>query len=139
MATIRKIELHLRTGSAADADTDGDVFLGLCGREFFVDSAESGYNDFERGDDKTYIFGEGANVMRPAQNDPRSPLPCDANDLTRYPIYLRFVPGPGGDWNIGLVELTVHAPNIGQATFSRLEGNSNIWLGAKRGLFLYFR
>jgi len=135
MATVQTIRLRRRTGNVIDAGTDGDVFLGLGGREFFVDSSD---NDFERGADKVYVFGQGANVLRPDQNDPRTPLPIDSNELTRFPIYLRLAAGVGQDWNIGLVELTVLWPGA-SATFSRLEGNANIWLGYKRGLYLHFR
>lgn len=133
MATITRMELRIRTADVMDAGTDGDVFLGLGGREFFVDS---GADDFGRGSDRAYIFGEGANVLRPDQNDPRSPLPIDSQDLGNYPIYLRLAAGDGMDWNIGFVNLLVTWP-LAAATFRRLEGNDNIWLGWKRGLYLY--
>lgn len=136
MATITSMELRIRTGNAPDAGTDGDVFLGLGGREFFVDS---GGDDFQRGADKVYIFGEGANVLRPNENDPRSPLPIDPVEIPRFPIYLRLAAGAGMDWNVGLVHLVVRWPPNVSATFGRLDGNDNIWLGWKRGLYLYVR
>ena len=133
MATITSVELRIRTADTTDAGTDGDVFLGFGGREFFVDS---GGDDFARGADRVYIFGENANVLRPDENDPRSPLPIDSNELSRFPIYLRLAAGAGMDWHIGLVHLVARFPNS-SVTLSRLEGNANIWLGWKRGLYLY--
>ncbi len=133
-ATVRQIRLHIWTGDLPGAETDGDVFLGLGGREFFVDSAD---NDFERGTDKVYVFGEGANVRRPAENDPRRQLPLDPRELTKFPIYLRLA--GGSDWNVQRVDLQVIGPEIGTANFGRLASGPSLWLGAKKGLFLYLR
>jgi hypothetical protein len=83
MPAITRIQLRLVTGNRADAGTDGDVFLGICGREFNVDS-RGDVNDFERNSDRTYIFGEGANVLRPEENDPRSPWQLDLANIYGY-------------------------------------------------------
>jgi hypothetical protein len=82
MSAINRIELRLRTGDRQDAGTDGDVFLGLAGREFNVDTTSE---DFERGNDRTYIFGEGANVLRPPENDPRTPMQTDTSTSDAFP------------------------------------------------------
>ena len=55
MPQITSIHLTLITGNASGAGTDGDVYLGICGREFFVDTTA---NDFERGASREYIFGD---------------------------------------------------------------------------------
>lgn len=138
---ITKIELVLRTANTSGAGTDGDVFLGVGGREFFVDS-QGDHDDFERGATRTYIFGSGATVNRPSENDPRSPWQLDFLDLALTPKYLRFE--PGGDWHIGRVDLTViysGTPQVpgGSVHFQRFEGNANLWLGERRGKFVYFR
>ena len=92
MAAIRRLELRLVTGDREDAGTDGDVFLAVAGREYNVDS-QGDVNDFERNSDRTYVFGEGATVLRPQENDPRSPWQTDTDNLRFSPIYLRFEPG----------------------------------------------
>jgi hypothetical protein len=139
MSAITRIQLRIVTGDREDAGTDGNVLLGLAGREFNVDS--SGVNDFERGSDRTYIFGDGSNVLRPGQNDPRSPWQLDTEDIPRCPRYIRFELGSGGDWNIELLELVVNpTPAGGGIIFRRLVGaNNNLWLGAGQGKFIWFQ
>jgi len=136
MASITQIKLRLVTGNRADASSDGDVFLGVAGREFNVDSHDTDYNDFQQGDDRTYIFGEGANVLRPQENDPRSPWQTDFANLRLSPRYVRFEPGRGGDWNLERVDLTVVYQG-GSAQWIQLEGSAHLWLGESRGKFLY--
>ena len=135
MAAITQLRLRLVTGNRENAETDGDVFLGVAGREYNVDTQA---DDFERGSDRTYIFGEGATVLRSGENDPRSPWQTDTDDLRFSPIYIRFEPGEGGDWNIERAELTVIAPG-NTIHFDRLEGSANLWLGERRGKYLYLR
>src|SRR5262245_43930057 len=38
MAAITRIEANVRTGNRAGAGTDGNIFLGIAGREFVLDS-----------------------------------------------------------------------------------------------------
>ena len=142
MPAITRIELRLITGDREDAGTDGDVFLGIAGREYNVDS-QGDVNDFERASDRTYIFGDGATVLRPEQNDPRSPWQTDANDLAKVPMYIRFEPGPGGDWNLERADILVTFDGPpGQPSqlirFRRLVGGNHLWLGESRGKALYF-
>jgi hypothetical protein len=137
MAPITRIELRLVTGDRENAGTDGDVFLGIAGREYNVDSQRD-VNDFERGSDRTYIFGEGATVLRPEQNDPRTPWQTDAIDLTKVPMYIRFEPGDGGDWNLEQADITVTFVGVPdqppqQISFTRLERGNHLWLGERRG------
>ena len=44
MPQINSIQLHLQTGDLSGAGTDGDVYLGVCGREFSIDTTS---DDFE--------------------------------------------------------------------------------------------
>ena len=138
MAAIKILSLRLVTGNRENAGTDGDVFLGVAGREFNVDS-QGDVNDFERNSDRTYVFGEGSNVLRPQENDPRTPWQTDTNDLRFSPTYIRFEPGQGGDWNLERVQLTVIDVSNNSVQFDRLEGNANLWLGESRGKALYLR
>jgi len=133
---VTRIELRLVTGNRTDAGTDGNVVLGLGGREFFVDS-QGDVNDFEKNSDRTYVFGSGANVNRPTENDPRNPWQVDSNDIGRDPRYIRFEPGGGGDWNLERAEVRAFFTNS-TVTLSRLDGGAHLWLGARRGEILYF-
>ncbi len=66
MADLTKIEVHINTSDIEDAGTDGSVYLGICGREFRCDTSA---DDFERGSNRTYIFGVSANVRNAASNE----------------------------------------------------------------------
>lgn len=133
---ISKIELELKTGNRDGAGTDGDVFLGVAGREFFVDS-QGDHDDFERNTTRTYVFGAGTNVQRASENDPRKPWQLDFNELIRTPRYIRFE--PGGDWNVERINLRISAGGaVGMSLdVSRLDGSAHLWLGEKRGKVVY--
>ena len=60
MAAITTIDLVVHTANVTGAGTDADVYLGLAGREFYVDSS---LNDFEQGQNITYTFGANPNVL----------------------------------------------------------------------------
>jgi hypothetical protein len=136
MALIERIDVKLRTGNRQDAQTDGDVYLGVCGREFFLDTEA---DDFERGpgNPRTYTFGVGANVKRPEANDPRSPYQLLTERLGLCPAYIRFAPDGGDDhWNMESVIVTVQA-GPERVEYQALGGPDHIWLGAKSGLYCY--
>lgn len=89
MTAIQSIQVTIKTATVENAGFDGFVFLGIAGREFgcFLD----GINNFERGMETTYIFGEGGNTTSPEYNDPRKPALNEA-DIEAFPVYLRAVP-----------------------------------------------
>jgi hypothetical protein len=89
MANIEKIALHIETIHKRAVGTDGDVYLGICGREFYVDSDSDQINDFQYGDSRDNGFGAGANVKFKTFNDPRSPR-LDQENIYRFPAYVRF-------------------------------------------------
>jgi hypothetical protein len=142
---ISKIELNLWTSTRAGSSTDGRVYLGIAGREYAV-NRQGNFNDFQGSPNPvTYIFGEGSNVDRPQDNDPRSPWQTDAFDITRCPLYMRFAPtGDDDNWDIERADLTVtfQGTTAGsteqQVQFSRLGSGPHLWLGVQRGQFLYF-
>jgi hypothetical protein len=68
MPDLTQIEVDIATGDLEGAGTDGEVYLGICGREFHCDS---GADDFERNTGGNYSFGSGGNVLNPDRNDPR--------------------------------------------------------------------
>jgi hypothetical protein len=98
MAQITGVLCQLITGNISGAGTDGSIFLGLCGREFRLDSVR---DDYERGSWREYILGAGPlepnlpppqiRVTHPEQNDPRSEgFLLDSENLNRVYALRKF-------------------------------------------------
>lgn len=86
MPQITSITLHLQTGTRSGSGTDGDVYLGVCGREFSIYSEKG---DFESGQGRAYVLGEGATVRNAEVNDLRG-----TNSFSpRMFIISRFISG----------------------------------------------
>ena len=135
MAALEKISVRIRTGNREGGGTDGDIYIGICGREFFLDSRRSSTDDFERNSDRTYILGSGSNVRNGINNDPRSPYKLFTENLAFTPTYIRFAPeGNSDNWNLESVTVIV---NNGEAQFQALGGSDNLWLGRLSGLYCY--
>ena len=134
MPSIKKISININTASDSNAGTDGDVYVGFCGREFFVDTNA---DDFERGSSKSYVFGEGATVLNKALNDPRSPQLQDT-DIDRYPVYVRFVGVSRGDnWKVQRVTVTYN-----DQLFPMYDLNlhrDGIWMGTRATGTVFFQ
>jgi hypothetical protein len=141
---ISKIELKLWTSTRSGSSTDGRVYLGLAGREYSVSRGD--IDNFQPSRDPvSYVFGNGANVERPQDNDPRSPWQTDAREITTRPMYIRFAPnGDDDNWDLERADLTIFFKGTSpgsieqQIPFSRLSGGAHLWLGAQRGLTLFF-
>ena len=135
MTLIRSIQLQLNTGNMDGAGTDGDVYLGVCGREFYVDTSA---DDFERGSSRLYIFGDGANVNNPPNNDPRKQS-LHIENVGNFPVYLRFQPQSRTDnWNIQRAEVSFNQnffPRWDTASF--VSQSVGIWMGTRSSLFLH--
>ena len=58
MTEISKVTVRVVTGDFDRAGTTGEVYLGLAGMEFKLNSVAS--VDYERGSDRTYVLGTGA-------------------------------------------------------------------------------
>ena len=134
MAAITRIDAQFKTGNRSGAGTDGDIFIGIGGREFVADSA---VDDFERGSDRIYVFGagsgSGSTVNNPAFNNPSTPFQLDTSNLDRFPVYVRFEPtGRDDNWNLESVTVTVN-PGPGQVQYQALGGSNNLWLGQHAG------
>jgi hypothetical protein len=107
MALMKTLLVRVRTGVSG---TDGDVYVGIGGREFIINSV---HDDFEQGDDRTYIIGERPNPLpspKPTTNKPTylvhvGYLP-KTEDLDLFPVYIRLA--GGGEWGLEYVEIRVN-------------------------------
>jgi hypothetical protein len=133
MADLTRIDIIIQTGSHEDAGTDGSVYVGICRREFCCDTTA---NDFERGSNRKYIFGEGSNVLNAAANDPRKPQ-LILEDVDRFPIYIRLEQGSSDAWL--LQRATVHLNEHITQDFESFVLPGGIWLGKKSGAYLYLQ
>ena len=143
MAAISGILFVVWISNVDGAGTDGDIYLGIDGREFYVDS---GYDDFELGSRLEYILGDvplpeiigvRARIHSANNNDPRVDFPLDTDDLGRTPVYLRFEPEDGDDnMNFNLVGAIVYTDQffVGYFTPERFD---NLWLGRRSGKILH--
>jgi hypothetical protein len=133
VTNINSIIVLLNTGDQSGAGTDGDVYLGICGREFYLDTSA---DDFERNSSRQYVLGQGANTLNAAKNDPRNPRIL-VEDVDQFPVYIRFNPQSRGDnWNLIRVAVTVNDSAFPQYE-ALLERQGGIWLGTRSGLFFY--
>jgi hypothetical protein len=137
MARIEVIRLHLETGSRSGAGTDGDVYLGVCGREFSVDTTR---DDFERGSSREYVFGTGANVNSASVNDPREQA-LFVENVKNFPVYIRFQPQNRNDnWQVQRAEVSFNDdffPRWDTASFVPNDPAKGIWLGVRSGLVVH--
>ena len=136
MPQITRIELHLETGEQSGAGTDGDVYLGLCGREFYIDSSK---DDFERGASRTYIFGDSnsdRNVQHPDLNDPNSHY-LETENLEKFPVYIRFQPHAGNPradrWQLERADVYLNGSDVYDWTTFGIIRGVGIWLGIPCG------
>ena len=133
MAKIDTIELHLETGEKSGAGTDGDVYLGLCGREFYIDTEK---DDFEAGSGRVYILGDGANILHPDLNDPREHGLFTQN-VALFPVYIRFQPKSRDDrWLLDRADVRFNGSiHIDWDTSPYIPiGGPGLWLGVHAGL-----
>ena len=137
MPQINSIQLHLQTGRLSGSGTDGDVYLGVCGREFSIDTNK---DDFESGDGRTYVLGENTNVRNAEVNDPREQRLFTEN-VAKYPVYIRFQPKSRGDnWQLQRADVrfndSLHI-DWDTVNFVPNDPEGGIWLGVRSGLFVF--
>ena len=137
MPQITSITLHLQTGGQSGAGTDGDVYLGIGGREFSIDSTR---DDFQRGDGRSYVLGEGATIRNADVNNPRSQRILTEN-VHLYPVYIRFQPRTRNDhWQLQRADVRFNdSLHIDWDTINFVlnDPNEGIWLGVRSGLFVH--
>lgn len=139
MVTIQKIVFRIRTADTEKAGTDGEVYVGFCGREFHVGTS---YEDFERGAIHNYSAGlnaqaEEVNVSNGTLNNPSAFPPLDSEDISLYPVYIRFEPvGRHDHWSLQYVSVSTEG-----VKYEALEpeDDTDIYtvLGYKSGKCLY--
>lgn len=144
-APVTRINVRLVTSTRPDAGTLGGVYVGVCGREFGVNHGDL---DFTSGNDFTYVFGDQANVVNPAENDPRNP-PLNTADLPRFPAYIRWIPPSGGGpaddpWDLEAAQIVLNPGQASQVKLpstgaNRLAGTQHLWLGLGSGTVMYMR
>lgn len=135
---IHHVAVDITTTFAEGASTDGAVYLGLGGREFRLDIGD--HHDFVEGDEVTYVFGEGANVLFPERNDPRAGLPLSLEDVRRFPVYIRLeAHQKQDDWELANVRVRISASS-GSVKYAALQGGTErLWLGRQSGNILHLR
>ena len=137
MPQINSIHLHIQTGNLSGAGTDGDVYLGLCGREFFIDTTR---DDFERDSAREYILGDGANINNAAVNDPRKQLLFTEN-VGNFPVYIRFQPRSRTDnWQLQRADVRFNGSlhiDWDTVNFVTNDPAQGIWLGTRSGLAVH--
>lgn len=132
MANLQSIHVNVQTGTEADADADGAIYLGFCGREFSIDSSG---DDFEKGASKTYVFGQGANVSNASKNDPRNPQ-LKTENIDKYPVYIRM--GTTHHWQLKRVTVTINSASFPMWDTAEVLGVSGkYWLGPSAGMIFY--
>jgi hypothetical protein len=142
MATVKRIVVRLKTGDREGAGSDGQVFLGLGGREFNLNLPTG---DREPGSDDRYTLGEGATILNKERNDPRIGCSLDQGQAVWFfPAYIRFQGQNLEDtWNLESVGVEVFSsdpndPAGAKANFSRLVGPEfHLWLGDRTGNYCY--
>lgn len=123
MADIERLSILLTTSDDSGSGTDGDVYVGIAGREFYLDTNA---DDFERGAQRTYVVGLDANVKHAGQNDPRKPQ-LRVEDIDRFPVYVRFAGKARGDnWRLENVFITIN-----DVSFPQYERRDEITMGTR--------
>jgi hypothetical protein len=135
MPQIESIQANIQTLDVDGASTDGDVYLGVSGREFHLDTRE---DDFQAGSSRKYVLGDGSNVLNKSTNDPRKQFLLTEN-VESFPVYLRFQPRSGSDnWNLERAVVTFNNQLLPQwDTLTLVKQNEGIWLGTHSGLVVF--
>ena len=149
---VKTIFLRLNTRSVEGAGTDGDIYLGIGGREFYVDTKYPDYDDFKAGSVRTYIFGEVPDpssvpqdfdlfttVRNPKYNDPRQPDPLDTDTMDQFPVYIRFEPEDDDDfWCLEgvIVKVNTLTGTTQDKRYAALGEENYLWFGHGRGKYL---
>jgi hypothetical protein len=140
MAAVNRITVTLATGNRDGAGTDGEVFLGIGGREFKLD--DPNLPGHGAGASVEYVLGDGATVANKERNDPDEDLRLKTDDLEgfQFPVYIRFKGVTDNDtWNLEAATVLADSSD-GIQEWKRMAGNANnLWLGNQFGNVCYLR
>jgi hypothetical protein len=155
MTHVDKITVDVKTRDATNAGTNGEVYLGLGGREFRLDQPG---DQFKKGDNNHFVIGVGSNVENKSINDLPLIPPANGNSpeinddivtgTNPFPVYVRLDPKDDhdNDWNVESVRVSAFAGGGGGGgtprTFvfpkaSGIHTEGAIWLGRNSGLTLF--
>jgi hypothetical protein len=143
MANVQSIISYIFTSKVSDSGTDGDVYLGIGGREFYLDTPN---DDYETGSGVNATVGVNSTVSNAADNDPRTPLQLRTQDLGNTPVYLRL--RSSDHWKVSFAAVFVYAgPDAASMQLADryytpvpfTGDNGGIWLGPRAGEWLYLR
>ncbi|MER5297434.1 hypothetical protein ABT382_36295 [Streptomyces pharetrae] len=143
MADITQIKAYVYTADEAHASAEGNVYLGIAGREFLL-RKQGQDTTHQQGEKYTYVLGQDSNVADARYNDPTTP-PLDTDDLDHYPVYLRLEPsGLEPAWCLEWVDVTVNPDTKVPHVFAnpRLKGTDpkhRLWLDTSHGTTLYLK
>ena len=131
MPQIESIRVEVNTLDVNGAGTNGSLYLGVCGREFDLDTSA---NDLERGAADQFILGNGANINNKPINDPRKQMLLTEH-VDALPVYLRFVGKDDDDkWGLERAVMILNDELLPMwDTASYISNVDGIWLGAKCG------
>lgn len=137
MPRVDTIRINIQTGNLSGAGTDGDVYVGVCGREFSLDTTR---DDFERGSSREYVLGAGANVNNASVNDPRKQILLVEN-VDSAPVYIRFQPRNRSDnWQLQRADVRFNDaffPVWDSVAIVVNKPDEGIWLGTRSGLVVH--
>jgi hypothetical protein len=135
MTAITSLLVNVQTHASAGAGTDGDVYVGFAGREFWLDTNA---DDFEAGSSRTYRLGDGSNVRNPDDNDPRDPA-LQVEMADRFPVWVRFTPRSRTDnWVLARATITLNDRLFPMwDTAEWLAIRSGLTLGERSGLVAF--
>jgi len=153
MVKIDTILVQIVTHDIDWAGTDGHVYLGIGGREFYIDSKSevlTDFDDFERKSDRHYLLGSYPNydptpdlhkVLYKEHNNPQKPFYLDTDTLDSFPVYIRFEPaGNHPDWALKSVKVRVN-PTSDSNEYKQYRApqteDEYIWLGQYVGKVVY--
>ncbi len=145
MAAITGLLCQMITGKVSGGGTDGNVYVGVGGREFKLDSSA---DDYEAGSWREYVLGDIASgpgtgftpVLEPDLNDPRKGFPLNTVNLNKSPVYIRFEPKVNEDdnWNLSSAHVLVYTGHFQFHTaFGPPEDFDNLWMGPRSGKMLF--
>lgn len=144
MGNISKVTVRVATADVEGAGTTGEVYLGVAGMEFKVNSTASG--DYEAGSDRTYVLGDDAGVHQTPDEEARYGLAfADRNDprittmerAAHHPVYVRMHPvGEGHEWLACLVSVAVEGRDDPPQKY-HWDADPGRWLGCEYGLTVH--